>query len=82
MKLLSVEIVYQANAISKMVKFFTPPDDVKDKLTSKAQQSYEDTVKSLSKMQDQLVDDFKENKITVAIDAPVLVIPFNQDNVT
>ena len=73
--LLPVEIIYQAQPIDDLVNFFKVKH-LKDETILQARMQFEGLSKQVETITKSMEADFKNNKVTINIDAPTLVIPY------
>ena len=72
-----VEIIYQAHAVDNLTRFFKVKNlSAETKIAARAQ--FDQLSKQLGGMTADLNADFKRNKIDIKIEAPTLILPFDQ----
>lgn len=75
MSLRPIEIIFQAQPIESLTKFFKVKN-MRDHTKIAAQEKFAGLSKSVNNISKSFEADLKNNKINIRIDAPCLVLPF------
>jgi len=76
LELKPIEIVYQAEPIENLTRFFKVKH-LRDETKIAAMEQFEGLNKQVQAITKNIEADFKNNKVSIIVDAPTLVLPFD-----